>query len=147
MSGRAGAHRVVDFLWDRVHISAGALVLILISFFFTAAVYKIDHAENARNTRITNSVCHVIAGFNHGDRSQAARLEAGAQRALAQAGAEDHIASVWVYARRHARTPESKRLSAKLIRSTRSLADQDRKAAAELQSESRQVRPITLAGC
>jgi len=149
-AGRKEAHAVVDFLWDRVHISIGAAVLIFISFCFTAAVWKIDHNANAASHKVDVGICKVVAGANKGTSAQRTRILTAAARDDKQAKAEEQIASIWKYARRKQprHTPKSQRqLVNKLIHAQEALAHEDRAAAKDLRKQAKAVAPIEISGC
>jgi len=144
------ARRFFSWMLNALHITSGAFVLILITLLFIVAVYKIDHNAIDKQAQVDRSVCHTVAGFNVNDRATKIRIQGSIDRFRAQARAEQEIASIWRYARRHqpTDTPNSqKRLVTKLIRAQDTLAREDRAAAADLQTQLAGVRPIILKGC
>lgn len=150
LPGRGWAHRFIDFLWDEVHISSGAFVLIVIGFLFTIGVYKIDHSAIDQQKKVTQSVCHVVDGANQGVGATKVRLQAAIDRDKRQAKAESQIKGIWVYALKNTplHSPKSqRRLLLKLIHAQGVLASEDRQAASDLQKQLDAVKPIHLAGC
>lgn len=93
LTGRTRAHRFVDFLWDRVHISTGAAFFILVSLLFTAAVFKIDNNTSDRFTRFQTSVCALVAQSNHNVGLNRKRVQHAFVASVKQANAEQDIAN------------------------------------------------------
>jgi hypothetical protein len=147
---RTKAYRVIDWVWDHVHVQSGVALFLTVFLLLGIAVYKIQSNSIEHQRRVTDSICHVVASSNQNVGATRHRLTTARDRALQQGKAEDQIASIWRYARRHEPkgTPRSqKKLVDKLIHAQETLAREDRSAARDLTKQLDGVRPIALSGC
>ncbi len=145
------AHSFVDFLWDRVHISAGALVLIIMGFLFTVGVHKIDSS----NTHKTNqaiahiqandtAICHLVAGANANIGQQRQRIQQAIGRDLELARAADHTVRAL---RRIPAQTVPKPVARGILEGWIVQAKVNRSAARDLKKQVAAVKIINLPGC
>lgn len=143
LGGRDYAHRLIDFLWDRVHISAGAFVLVAISMLFTLSVWKIDTSQIQQIAVVDHGVCKVISGADKGIGQTRKRLRVAIQHDQQLSEADTQAANAISIIEGITPTASQKAV----VHSWLTQARINSQSARDLQAELKSVRPIKLPGC